>query len=101
MVFALVLGARTEAEAADAAGLPRREVAREPRSVGLVVGEGPLLVLRQWCEGGEVDHVISRRYPVDEGLLDREGGQYRRAGGPVGVRPVEVWPPPQRPVRRR
>ncbi|MFC6089989.1 DUF2087 domain-containing protein [Saccharothrix lopnurensis] len=42
-------------------------------------------VLRTWCEGGEVDHVTVRRYLVDEGLLDRAGGEYWRSGGPVEV----------------
>ncbi|MEV0676305.1 DUF2087 domain-containing protein [Actinosynnema sp. NPDC050436] len=41
-------------------------------------------VLRRWCDGGEVDHVTVRRYLVDEGLLDRADGLYRRSGGPVG-----------------
>ncbi|MFD7657670.1 DUF2087 domain-containing protein [Actinosynnema sp. NPDC059797] len=42
-------------------------------------------VLEVWCEGGEVDHVTVRRYLVDEGLLDRAGGEYWRSGGPVEV----------------
>jgi hypothetical protein len=29
------------------------------------------------------DHAALRRYLVDEGLLDREGGEYWRSGGPV------------------
>lgn len=31
------------------------------------------------------DHAALRRYLVDEGLLDREGGEYWRSGGPVDV----------------
>ncbi len=42
-------------------------------------------VLREWCDGGEVDHVTVRRYLVDEGLLSRADGLYWRSGGPVGV----------------
>ncbi|QFZ18093.1 DUF2087 domain-containing protein [Saccharothrix syringae] len=42
-------------------------------------------VLGKWCDGGEVDHVTVRRYLVDEGLLDRAGGEYWRSGGPVDV----------------
>lgn len=42
-------------------------------------------VLEARCEGGEVDHVTVRRYLVDEGLLDRAGGEYWRSGGPVEV----------------
>lgn len=42
-------------------------------------------VLKGWCEGAEVDHVTVRRYLVDEGLLDRAGGEYWRSGGPVEV----------------
>lgn len=33
--------------------------------------------LRQWCDGGEVDHVTVRRYLVDLGLLERGGGLYQ------------------------
>jgi hypothetical protein len=33
--------------------------------------------LRQWCDGGEVDHVTIRRYLVDLGLLERGGGLYQ------------------------
>ena len=35
-------------------------------------------MLRAW----HPDHATRRRYPVDEGLLAREGGVYRRVGGP-------------------
>ena len=31
------------------------------------------------------DHASLRRYLVDEGFLDREGGEYWRSGGPVDV----------------
>ena len=42
-------------------------------------------VLREWCAGGEVDHVSLRRCLVDEGLLSRECGAYWRSGGWVDV----------------
>jgi hypothetical protein len=42
-------------------------------------------VLREWCAGGEADHVSLRRCLVDEGLLSREGGTYWRSGGWVDV----------------
>ncbi|GAA3883899.1 DUF2087 domain-containing protein [Saccharothrix violaceirubra] len=42
-------------------------------------------VLREWCDGGGIDHVTVRRYLVDEGLLSRADGQYWRSGGPVEV----------------
>src|SRR5262245_61052659 len=38
-------------------------------------------ILRAWHD----DHATMRRYLVDEGLLDREGGQYWRSGGYVDV----------------
>lgn len=38
-------------------------------------------VLREWCAGGEVDHVTLRRCLVNEGLLSREAGMYWRCGG--------------------
>jgi len=38
-------------------------------------------ILRAWHD----DHAALRRYLVDEGLLDREGGQYWRSGGYVDV----------------
>jgi hypothetical protein len=31
------------------------------------------------------DYAALRRYIVEEGFMDREGGQYWRSGGPVGV----------------
>ncbi|WBB68739.1 DUF2087 domain-containing protein [Micromonospora sp. WMMD812] len=34
--------------------------------------------LRPWCDGGGSDHVTLRRYLVDELLLTREQGVYRR-----------------------
>ena len=40
-------------------------------------------LLGPWCEGGEVDHAALRRYLVEEGLLSRGGGVYRRGGSPV------------------
>jgi hypothetical protein len=43
------------------------------------------VVLRAWCEGGEVDHVTVRRYLVDEGMLSRDHGMYWRSGGWVDV----------------
>ena len=42
-------------------------------------------VLREWCAGGEANHVSLRRCLVDEGLLSRECGEYRRSGGWVDV----------------
>jgi len=44
-------------------------------------------VLRAWTDGGLVDHVTLRRLLVDESLLDRDGGQYWRAGGWLDVGP--------------
>lgn len=41
--------------------------------------------LRDWCGGGEIDHVTLRRQLVDEDLLAREGGEYWRTGGWVDV----------------
>jgi hypothetical protein len=38
-------------------------------------------ILRAWHD----DHAALRRYLVDEGLLDREGGRYWRSGGYVEV----------------
>lgn len=38
-------------------------------------------VLAAWSAGSGVDHVSLRRYLVDEDLLRREGGIYRRSGG--------------------
>jgi len=38
-------------------------------------------ILRRWYE----DTATLRRYLVDEGLLDRAGGEYWRSGGPVEV----------------
>jgi hypothetical protein len=35
-------------------------------------------ILRQWCEGGETDHATLRRSLVDQGLLSRNNGIYRR-----------------------
>lgn len=43
------------------------------------------VVLRAFCEGGEVDYVAVRRYLVDEGLLSRDHGMYWRSGGWVDV----------------
>jgi hypothetical protein len=42
-------------------------------------------VLAEFAEGGAVDHVTLRRYLVDEQLLRREQGVYRRSGGRVDV----------------
>ena len=42
-------------------------------------------VLAELAEGGAVDHVTLRRYLVDEQLLRREQGVYRRSGGRVDV----------------
>jgi hypothetical protein len=42
-------------------------------------------VLRTWTEGSKIDHVTVRRYLVDEQLLRRENGVYRRCGGWVDV----------------
>lgn len=42
-------------------------------------------VLRAWTAGGGVDHVTVRRHLVDEGLLARDDGVYRRSGGWVDV----------------
>ncbi|HJP73175.1 MAG TPA: DUF2087 domain-containing protein [Pseudonocardiaceae bacterium] len=42
-------------------------------------------MLTELAEGGAVDHVTLRRYLVDEQLLRREDGIYRRCGGPVDV----------------
>ncbi|WP_433223982.1 DUF2087 domain-containing protein [Microtetraspora malaysiensis] len=36
--------------------------------------------LREWCDGGEVDHVAVRRYLIDTGLLVRGNGVYRVKG---------------------
>ncbi|WP_370018107.1 DUF2087 domain-containing protein [Planotetraspora sp. GP83] len=41
--------------------------------------------LREWCEGGEVDHVAIRRYLIDMGILSRGNGIYR----------VKTSPPPE------
>jgi hypothetical protein len=38
-------------------------------------------VLAAWSAGSGVDHVSLRRYLIDEDLLRREGGIYRRSGG--------------------
>ncbi|SHF81013.1 hypothetical protein SAMN05444320_10571 [Streptoalloteichus hindustanus] len=35
--------------------------------------------LRQWCEGGEIDHVAVRRYLVDLGVMARANGRYWRS----------------------
>lgn len=40
-------------------------------------------VLREWCDGGEADHVTLRRYLIDAGLLSRDNEAYWRSGGPV------------------
>jgi hypothetical protein len=42
-------------------------------------------VLAGLAEGGAVDHVTLRRYLIDEQLLRRENGVYRRSGGRVDV----------------
>ena len=42
-------------------------------------------VLAGLAEGGPVDHVTLRRYLVDEQLLRRDQGVYRRSGGRVDV----------------
>lgn len=42
-------------------------------------------VLAELAAGGTVDHVTLRRYLVDEQLLRREHGVYRRSGGRVDV----------------
>jgi hypothetical protein len=42
-------------------------------------------VLRDWTADAGVDHVTLRRYLIDEQLLRREEGVYRRSGGPVDV----------------
>jgi hypothetical protein len=38
-------------------------------------------VLKTWAAGGGVDHITLRRYLVDEDLLRRANGIYRRSGG--------------------
>ena len=38
-------------------------------------------VLTEWTAGGRVDHVTVRRYLIDEDLLKRTDGIYRRSGG--------------------
>lgn len=38
-------------------------------------------VLTTWAKGSGVDHVTLRRYLVDEDLLRRQDGVYRRSGG--------------------
>lgn len=38
-------------------------------------------VLKGWSADSGVDHVSLRRYLIDENLLDRHGGCYRRSGG--------------------
>ena len=38
-------------------------------------------VLTEWTAGGRVDHVTVRRYLIDEDLLKRTDGVYRRSGG--------------------
>lgn len=38
-------------------------------------------VLAEWTSGGGVDHVTVRRYLIDEDLLQRTDGIYRRSGG--------------------
>lgn len=40
-------------------------------------------VLTAWTAGADVDHVTLRRFLVDDGFLDRAGGEYWRAGGSV------------------
>lgn len=42
-------------------------------------------VLAELADGGAIDHVTLRRYLVDEQLLCRDNGIYRRCGGPVDV----------------
>ena len=42
-------------------------------------------VLAGLAEGGPVDHVTLRRYLIDEQLLRRDQGVYRRSGGRVDV----------------
>lgn len=42
-------------------------------------------VLTDMVDGGTVDHVSLRRYLVDEHLLRRQNGIYRRSGGRVDV----------------
>jgi hypothetical protein len=42
-------------------------------------------VLAELADGGAIDHVTLRRYLVDEQLLRREDGIYRRSGGRVDV----------------
>lgn len=41
--------------------------------------------LVEWTNGSGVDHVTLRRYLVDEHLLHREDGVYRRSGGSTDV----------------
>lgn len=38
-------------------------------------------VLKEWAADSGVDHVSLRRYLIDEDLLHREDGRYRRSGG--------------------
>jgi hypothetical protein len=38
-------------------------------------------VLQEWAADSGVDHVSLRRYLIDEDLLHREDGRYRRSGG--------------------
>ena len=38
-------------------------------------------VLKTWAAGSGVDHVTLRRYLIDEDLLRRQDGVYRRSGG--------------------
>jgi hypothetical protein len=38
-------------------------------------------VLKEWAGSSGVDHVSLRRYLIDEDLLHREDGVYRRSGG--------------------
>jgi len=52
-------------------------------------------VLRDWADGASVDHVSLRRYLVDEGLLSRDGNNYRRSGGWVDVLGDRPVPPPE------
>ena len=42
-------------------------------------------VLAELAQGGAIDHVTLRRYLIDEQLLRREDGIYRRSGGRVDV----------------
>jgi hypothetical protein len=42
-------------------------------------------ILADFADGGKVDHVTLRRYLVDEELLRRGDGIYRRSGGRVDV----------------